>query len=58
MTGLLLHIAQWESALRVGGQQFAQIDNYFIIWKYLFCQYLPKNTIILKSVKSAIIYLN
>ena len=24
--------AQWESALVVGGQQFAQIGNYFTIW--------------------------
>ena len=26
------HSAQWESVLVVGGQQFAQIDNYFTIW--------------------------
>ena len=27
--------AQWESALGMGGQQYAQIGNYFNIWKNL-----------------------
>ena len=29
------NIAQWESVLVVGSQQFSQIGNYFTIWKNL-----------------------
>ena len=28
-----MNMAQWESVLVVGGQQFAQIGHYFTIWK-------------------------
>ena len=44
---------QWESVLVVGRQQCAQLG---IFGKTLFCQYLPQNTINLKSIKSAEIH--
>ena len=36
-----LTIGHWESVLVVGGQQFAQIGNYFTIWKNLLLSIPP-----------------
>ena len=47
-----------EKCTSGGGQQFAQIANHFTFWKPFFCQSLPQNTIVLKSVKSDILYHN
>ena len=40
---LVVDIAQWESVLVVGGQQFAQIGNYYTIWKNLLLLISPSN---------------
>ena len=37
----IVSIAQWESVLVVGGQQFAQIGNYFPLWKDLLLSISP-----------------
>ena len=44
------NIAQWESALVVGGQENEHFSNYLTIWKYLCSVNISLKKIILKSV--------
>ena len=50
--------AQWESVIVVGGQQFAELAIILLFGKTFFFQYFPQNIIVLKSIKSAMLYLN
>lgn len=50
------NVRQWASVLVVGGQQIAQICDYLLFGKTFLNQYLPQNTINLKSAKRAMLY--